>query len=1145
MRTARRFLPLFVCVVLLGLVFLLVSRVDEAQTIASLQVEFSPLPTPTPNPIPVAVSPESVLALDYIAARERIPSEQLEVIGEEARNFPLLNRTYILVTLLYNQPEAPRQFQVWVDTRTKFVEASIADVFQAEQNAHAAKYGKLDPPLYERLQAMRDEETIAVAIWAVEASGEDSTRAAQEEVAQLYPEAAKALQEQGVAWAVEDPDLRLEIKARYAEILTARSGQQVQPIVGWLQERGYAVQELPGAPIVTATLAKKDILTLADLPNVASIQFAGGAAEPSSDISVPSSRIPTVWSRGFTGAGVRLGVIEGGKINGTARGCLNVIATRDNGQPDSLHKSRVAAIAACNNTALPGVASGVQMLDASYPTSASMTEAAFGLQWAVVQNLADVTNHSESWESVTAPQYLDRYYDHLVRAYDFTALVAAGNTTASNGINVATPGKGWNVIGVGNVDDRNSAVWSGTGSGQDDIINSTSSWVNPSTGIEKPELAAPGTNINTVITPEGSGTSYAAPQVAGVAALLMQRASALKNFPSAVKAILMASAVHNVEGTRQLSDKDGAGAIDAALADSIAQVQGGTSACSISCWWNIAIQDNNAGQPETYLPVGGSLYRYFTATRGERIRVVISWMSAATSDGAQDDLRTNLDLKIKRPDNSVIASSVSSVNSYEIVEFVADATGQYAIWVERFATAWPENTNKLGIAWSKQATYLPDVRRESGGWDHSLTIRNDGAEPRDVTVTFFLENGNFAASRSYAAENSGNLLQPNALWSTSLNSSFSIFQGSAIIDGSEDLSVSIATRRSDRAYGDSGVNPGAVGDPAVEHAATTLYAPALYHNAWGYNSTLFVQNTGSVTANGTIYLVGRATSPQGGSCPFSIAPGGRLSITPIACLSSLPSPWVGSARIVSSNGQPLAAQVLGEKPSTADARSFGATATGQTVLHLPAAYKNKWNTNSGVVVQNVGSGNSRVRLTFYERSTGNQTTTFDFGGVYLASGQAIGQWLPDLSLLPDGWVGSIKVESLDGQPLAAIAQVADANDIYEYTAATGSFGSTVLLPRAARYDGSKSTGYIVLNPGNSAVTVTPIYYNAAGAVSYTPTPYTLQPHASAGYHQSGDTSLGSGWTGSILLQATGPIVAVMREDDTAALSASAYNGLVR
>jgi hypothetical protein len=45
----------------------------------------------------------------------------------------------------------------------------------------------------------------------------------------------------------------------------------------------------------------------------------------------------------------------------------------------------------------------------------------------------------------------------------------------------------------------------------------------------------------------------------------MQRDADLKNWPTAVKAIIMASAVHNVEGDRQLSAQDGAGSIDAAL----------------------------------------------------------------------------------------------------------------------------------------------------------------------------------------------------------------------------------------------------------------------------------------------------------------------------------------------------------------------------------------------------------------------------------------------------------------------------------------------------------------------------------------------------------------------------------------------------
>ena len=148
----------------------------------------------------------------------------------------------------------------------------------------------------------------------------------------------------------------------------------------------------------------------------------------------------------------------------------------------------------------------------------------------------------------------------------FTAVIAASNQDVFNpGNNVASPANAYNVIAVGNVDDKKSAAWA------DDEMNSTSAHVNPTTGVQKPEVVAPGTSIDTVAS-VGTGTSFAAPQVAGLAAILMQRHGNLKFSPTAVKSILMASAVHNIEGNSVASNKDGAGSIDAALADWMAQI---------------------------------------------------------------------------------------------------------------------------------------------------------------------------------------------------------------------------------------------------------------------------------------------------------------------------------------------------------------------------------------------------------------------------------------------------------------------------------------------------------------------------------------------------------------------------------------------
>jgi subtilisin family serine protease len=129
---------------------------------------------------------------------------------------------------------------------------------------------------------------------------------------------------------------------------------------------------------------------------------------------------------------------------------------------------------------------------------------------------------------------------------------------------VRSPAQGYNVIAVGGFWDRGTPRWT------DDIIDSNSSFVNPPSlhnDREKPDLVAPDTAITTTGWYAGSdfetdsGTSFATPMVSGAAALLIQREPILAGWPEVLRAILMASAVHNIEGHPRLSDRDGAGSI--------------------------------------------------------------------------------------------------------------------------------------------------------------------------------------------------------------------------------------------------------------------------------------------------------------------------------------------------------------------------------------------------------------------------------------------------------------------------------------------------------------------------------------------------------------------------------------------------------
>jgi hypothetical protein len=76
-------------------------------------------------------------------------------------------------------------------------------------------------------------------------------------VATLYSEAEDALETKGVAWSVDDPELRLEIKQKYSQLLSQETAKQVAPIADWLEKRGSKAEQYPGVP---ALVLRKVIL---------------------------------------------------------------------------------------------------------------------------------------------------------------------------------------------------------------------------------------------------------------------------------------------------------------------------------------------------------------------------------------------------------------------------------------------------------------------------------------------------------------------------------------------------------------------------------------------------------------------------------------------------------------------------------------------------------------------------------------------------------------------------------------------------------------------------------------------------------------------------------------------------------------------
>jgi subtilisin family serine protease len=456
------------------------------------------------------------------------------------------------------------------------------------------------------------------------------------------------------------------------------------------------------APIVYAEVPKSLITStrapaLALLPEVETLylerqyqpdQHKPVPYQPNLDISARAINADNFWDRGITGSSIKMAVVEDDGIHyahpNLADGTYCNSTTPNVGH----HATQVAGIIASTNLTYRGIAYGAPAVLSG--NTLNYTEGAITqcTDWAINQG-ARIINYSFSYTDDSKGQTaadgymyaLDTYVDYIIRNHAVTMTKSAGNINGTCSISnpyVTNPGLGFNILSVGAFDDKDSAtdsdpLWSG------DEMADFSCWQNPISTYgdrEKPELVAPGVSIWTTNASNGfspvSGTSFAAPHVAGAAALLMASNSFLQYWPEEIRAILMASAIHNIDpdsdttgiNDGQQDDRDGTGALD--LASALAVLDSNWSGHLILI----------ASDPDTPIT--------FNASQGQRVRFAIAWDSDPSGGPpwGTDLLKADYNLFIYNPSGQVVATSNTFDNSYEIVDFTANATGTYTAWIQ-------------------------------------------------------------------------------------------------------------------------------------------------------------------------------------------------------------------------------------------------------------------------------------------------------------------------------------------------------------------------------------------------------------------------------------------------------------------------------
>lgn len=425
-----------------------------------------------------------------------------------------------------------------------------------------------------------------------------------------------------------------------------------------------ASSDYAGAIVAVGNAAS--VAAAAALPGVTSA-YLESTHRPRLGISKRVTQSKLVQARGINGAGTRIAIVDVGRIDDHPSFMPGRRLICRPGVPMEVneHKTVTAGVILSADPVRTGVAPGTLLIDAN---AADFSEAELmAATDCAIDRGAIAINMSFGADTDGAFDAFAEYVDRVVYRTGVAIVTAVSNDCS---LRMGSPEIAYNDISVGGFADRNTAFLGDDRHGCDPVVAVPfSAFRDPPSrngDREQPDLLAPADGIETTFLEgffgEASGTSLAAPQVTGGIALLEGRVRAsLAGQAERIRATLMASARHNIEGSSRLSDRDGSGGVRFAAADAI--LRDGLS------WW-LAASGGAAGFPYT---------RSFSASAGQRVRVALVWAHKPGRGNAT--VSTDLDLWVRAPSGIVAGVSQSKDNNFELVEFRAPTSGTYSLAV--------------------------------------------------------------------------------------------------------------------------------------------------------------------------------------------------------------------------------------------------------------------------------------------------------------------------------------------------------------------------------------------------------------------------------------------------------------------------------
>ncbi|HZT06862.1 MAG TPA: hypothetical protein VFC51_07505 [Chloroflexota bacterium] len=311
--------------------------------------------------------------------------------------------------------------------------------------------------------------------------------------------------------------------------------------------------------------------------------------------------------------------------------------------------------------------------------------------------------------------------------------------------------------------------------------------------------------------------------------------------------------------------------------------------------------------------------------------------------------------------------------------------------------------------------------------------------------------------------------------------------------------------------------------------ALTAFLPLVMCDPDNWTTSWTIQNSSSVAVSGSVEVYSSAGALSA-RVPFAL-PGWGSATTSTADVGLAPG-FAGSA-IVNASGP--VATVVSEERSGGGRLVYAAATTPAPTLYAPMIFKGRGGWDSGIQVQNLGNSAAAVRVTYVSTGGG----AWDESASIPASG-ARAFYQPANASLPSGLVGAAVVQSMSGQPLAAVVNATNGNGAGLAYALESGAADTLYAPVVyKRYNGWDS-GIQLFNLNPSPTIATILYQQSAGPPITDAV--TVPGSGATSVYQPSEPQLPDGFVGSARIVG-GPgarLVGIASEVRSAATAAMGY-----